>query len=137
MKLEQRYIVFKVKDVKALMDPHEISQLNHLCDLMSKRRNAVGKAPLDCLCIDVDWPEYAVALHALEARVDAPGEGVPPAMMAVHADALRDVIVALTSGGELTRFLQLTREESILGNKNNPIDRLIADFNAQVTKWVR
>lgn len=137
MKLEQRYVVFKVKDAQTLLQPHEIEQLNHLCRVMEARRHNSGKPPLQCLCVEPDWPEYAIALHALETRVDTPAEATPPPMVVVHAAALRDIIEAVTGPGQLVKFMQMTRRESILGNKANAIDTLIEDFNTQVSKWER
>ncbi len=46
----------------------------------------------------------------------------------VNADALRQVLKALIGPGHLIRELQVTRG----GLFENPIDKLVAEFNAQV-----
>lgn len=47
----------------------------------------------------------------------------------VNADALRQVLVALTGPGHLIRELQFTRDNPPIMT-GNPIDTLIRDYNA-------
>ena len=42
---------------------------------MAEHRTAIGKPRLDCVVVEVDWPEYEPTWEAIEARIT----GVQPA----------------------------------------------------------
>lgn len=69
MQLENRYIVLKLKDVKAL-PAYGLNQLDVVCHEVDAVRGKRGTEPLECLVIEKDWPEYEPALAMLSARVD-------------------------------------------------------------------
>ena len=66
---EKRYIVFKVSDVDAHFTPEERQQLARLALFQRVGREEVGKAPLECVVVEADWPGYEPTWRAIEARV--------------------------------------------------------------------
>ena len=70
MKLENRYYVAKITDVRGALSAEDFKQF---CELLGKAHNArlARKAqPLEALVLERDWPEYAPALAMLGQRVD-------------------------------------------------------------------
>ena len=84
-KREERYIVFKLSDVKKDFFPSEISQLLELYETQQSMRKQNGKPPLDCVVVESDWPEYEPTWRAIEARVTG---AQPAAMEPTMQDAL-------------------------------------------------
>jgi hypothetical protein len=72
MKLEHRYIIFKISDLGNSLKCDEVRALARQYN--SECRISRGKPALECLVIEKDWPEYEPALKLLSARVD----GVAP-----------------------------------------------------------
>lgn len=70
MKLENRYVVLKHKDLDKCLSNEEVSSLRALCSKVNRYRYNRKAAPLTGLYIEKDWPEYEPTLHLLEARVD-------------------------------------------------------------------
>lgn len=68
---EYRYIVLKRKDVKAALTEDERGLLNSLCGKISDYRIGEGKAPLECVVVESDWPEYETTWESIELRVDS------------------------------------------------------------------
>lgn len=69
MKREERYLVFKYTDLHDLDTYYQ----NNLADIISEvngKRAARGKASINCVVIESDWPEYEVVWKLLEKRVD-------------------------------------------------------------------
>lgn len=67
-KREQRYIVFKVKDLVKL-DPYWQKQLTGLRIEVELLRHERGKPDLDCVVIEKDWPEYEPVWKMVEDRM--------------------------------------------------------------------
>lgn len=66
---ENRYIVFKVKDVEELPKTDKVA-LMLACDGIKSVRKARGKTPsLECLVIESDWPEYEIVWQMIEDRM--------------------------------------------------------------------
>ena len=68
-KLEERYIVFKLSDVEEHFTPGEKQQLARLVEVQRVGREEAGKAPLKCVVVESDWPEYEPTWKAIEARM--------------------------------------------------------------------
>ena len=69
MKLENRYVVLKEKDLEVL-SVSERNQLDNICRSINLHRGKSGRQGLDSLVIEKDWPEYSPALDLLSARVN-------------------------------------------------------------------
>lgn len=66
---EERYIVFKLSDVEEHFTPGEKQQLARLAEVQRVGRSESGKPLLECVVVEVDWPEYEPTWRAIEARV--------------------------------------------------------------------
>ena len=62
---EERYIVFKLSDVEEYFTPGEKQQLARLVEVQRAGREEDGKAPLECVVVESDWP-------ALRVRISCP-----------------------------------------------------------------
>jgi len=65
---ELRYEVIKLKDAKAYLTEAEIDTLARIGEKVSAGRARDGKAPLSCVVVESDWPEYEPTWSAIEAR---------------------------------------------------------------------
>lgn len=80
-KREDRYIVFKRSDLKAMADAgllpdEEARALNLLrARVMFWRTENKKKAPLRCVVVESDWPEYEPTWKAIEARCSSGSAG--------------------------------------------------------------
>ena len=66
---EERYLVFKYTDLHDLGTYYQ----NILADIISEvngKRAARGRAGINCVVIEHDWPEYETVWKLLEERVD-------------------------------------------------------------------
>ena len=71
MELEDRYVVYKLKDLKEVHDGLRVV-LYMVDKFTAEARTARGANPnLQCLVIEKDWPEYETVLKMLSDRVDA------------------------------------------------------------------
>ena len=79
LKREERYLVFKLSDVEEHFTPGEKQQLARLAEVQRVGREETGKAPLECVVVEADWPEYEPTWKAIEARVagERPTPSVP------------------------------------------------------------
>lgn len=68
-KREERYIVFKLSDVEEHFTPGEKQQLARLAEVQRVGREEAGKAPLECVVVEADWPEYEPTWKAIQARM--------------------------------------------------------------------
>lgn len=71
MQREERYIVFKVKDIKKYLPVKTQNELAFLELDVNDARNADGKPTLQCVIVEHDWPEYEPTWQAIEKRVDS------------------------------------------------------------------
>ena len=65
-KREERYVVFKLSDLGNSLKGDEIRRL---AKEYAEQRGLKGKAPLECVVVESDWPEYEPTWKAIEARV--------------------------------------------------------------------
>jgi hypothetical protein len=68
-KQEERYVVFKLSDVEEHFTPGERQQLARLVEVQRVGREEAGKAPLECVVVEADWPEYEPTWKAIQARM--------------------------------------------------------------------
>lgn len=66
---EERYIVFKISDVLEHLTTTEAIHLARLYEIQRVGRREAGKAELECVVVEADWPEYESTWRAIEARV--------------------------------------------------------------------
>ena len=92
---EERYIVFKISDIRAALSTSEFDDLRYMHRVVNACRERNGKVPLACVVVEEDWPEYEPTRQAIEARVTgAQAQNVP----SVPVAALRPVIDWLRNG---------------------------------------
>ena len=70
MNREHRYYVAKKKDVEKYLSDDQQLQLDRLLTKIRIGRLNDGKADVQTVCVDSDWPEYETVWKMLEARVD-------------------------------------------------------------------
>jgi hypothetical protein len=63
---ESRYIVMKVSDVNVALSDVEREQLSGLMEKIVEHRQSAGKAPLECVVVEADWPIYDSTWDAVE-----------------------------------------------------------------------
>lgn len=73
---EYRYMVFKLKDIQFSLTREERGFLKHLAGKVHDYRLGEGKAPLECVVVESDWPEYESTWKAIEKRMDETPNGV-------------------------------------------------------------
>ena len=72
---EVRYVVLKNADIMQCLTINELIELRRIQARVAEHRTAIGKPRLDCVVVEVDWPEYEPTWEAIEARIT----GVQPA----------------------------------------------------------
>lgn len=70
MKLEQRYLVFKISDLQKFLSYEQREMLDAIDSEISIGRHHNQKQDLECLCIEKDWPEYEIVLSLLSERIN-------------------------------------------------------------------
>jgi len=65
MAKENRYVVFKIKDMKQSLTISEQKTLQQLSDKVDKYRVGIKKTPLKCVVVEHDWPEYEPTWNAI------------------------------------------------------------------------
>ena len=79
MKREWRYLVAKRVDVERALTEVEQNILQTLLHKVHVWRTTVaGKATLDCVVVESDWPEYEPTWKAIEKRVGVALAGDKP-----------------------------------------------------------
>lgn len=66
-RLEDRYLVFKRKDLEVL-DDNQRRILNNLRDKVNAGRQQRGRKPLDVIVVEHDWPEFAALENKILSR---------------------------------------------------------------------
>jgi glutamate/tyrosine decarboxylase-like PLP-dependent enzyme len=70
MKRENRYLVFKYKDLTNCLDDDDWDFLNQLNKKVNEYRETKGKEILTCVIVENDWPEYSTVWNLIETRVN-------------------------------------------------------------------
>lgn len=66
---EPRYVVFKIKDIKAYCTQAIQNRLSDIGQLISFGREVDGKPPFNVVVVEQDWPEFEKTWAAIEARM--------------------------------------------------------------------
>jgi hypothetical protein len=67
---EDRYLVFKRKDIEKYLTENDQSVLYGVSNIIRKGRFKDGRDfDMDCVVIESDWPEYEPAWEMIEDRV--------------------------------------------------------------------
>ena len=69
MEREQRYIVIKLTDLEKTSPEIQGAALA-VCDAVIEQREQAEKAPLECVVVEKDWPEYDETWFTIARRVD-------------------------------------------------------------------
>lgn len=69
MNREERYVVLKKADVDVALTQPEQAALHRIRAKVLAHRQKQGKAPLQCVVVEQDWPEYEPTWNAIAARV--------------------------------------------------------------------
>ncbi len=70
MERENRYLVLKLEDIDAYLEPSEKILLSALGTSVDAGRALDDKPELECVVVESDWPEYDSTWKAIEKRVD-------------------------------------------------------------------
>lgn len=70
MEREFRYLVLKYKDIAKHLSEEDTRTLIELAKKIDAGREKDGKKPVECVCVEHDWPEYEEVWVMLAARVD-------------------------------------------------------------------
>lgn len=65
---ENRYLVAKIRDASKYLSELELVTLFNLLRRIDAGRRADGKASMDCVLVESDWPEYELVWSLIEAR---------------------------------------------------------------------
>ena len=108
-KREDRYMVFKISDVVEHCTKTEALHLARLYEIQRVGRKDAGKAELECVVVESDWPEYEPTWKAIEARVTGaqPAPSMPNSLP-VYADPFTYIIQHLNSNP-----YSLTKDECV------------------------
>jgi hypothetical protein len=67
---EERYIVFKIKDLANCLSSDERHQLDAIRQRINDYRIHNGKQVLECAVVESDWPEFEPTWKMVSERVD-------------------------------------------------------------------
>ena len=67
-RLEDRYVVLKIKDIEKYLHDRDLKELNLILTLISAGREADGRQVLEAIVVEKDWPEYGIVYSMLERR---------------------------------------------------------------------
>lgn len=90
MKRENRYFVIKNDDALLALDRSDCHHFNYIMDKVRDFRAKRGAAPLECVVIESDWPEYEHVWELIRLRVEKaqiPAETVQGVVDAPAVDA--------------------------------------------------
>jgi hypothetical protein len=119
MNREQRYLVVKLADMKNWLTPAEQKIVKILAAKVDMAREGMGRAPLQTVVVEADWPEYEPTWAAIAARVDAmpqPDPAAPAQRMnpiyrdayircaSMYDDAIDRIGISIDTGGDVLRL---------------------------------
>jgi hypothetical protein len=96
-KREDRYMVFKISDVVEHCTKAEALHLARLYEIQRVGRKDAGKAELECVVVESDWPEYEPTWRAIEARAVGSSEEsavqTAPSFVDAYQGAMEEVAI--------------------------------------------
>lgn len=69
-KREPRYIIFKIKDLERYFSAVKREAIADFGEQIARLRRMDGKAPLNAVVVEQDWPEFEPTWAAIEARMN-------------------------------------------------------------------
>lgn len=124
---QNRYIVFKIKDVTEYLNESDKETLLRLATKCTLGRISCDKQPLQCVVVESDWPEYEPTWAAIEKRMSGvatpcPSKSEAPTSKAIAAyhllekaqALLHDADAACTNGCELAATVLVNLERGQL-----------------------
>ncbi|QQO84109.1 hypothetical protein [Shewanella algae] len=63
---ENSYLVIKIKDMEEALDFEELREMASLSEKVEGYRVVNGKAPLECVVVESDWPNYEKTWQEIE-----------------------------------------------------------------------
>lgn len=70
---EERYIVLKNKDIQFLSNEQK-QQLKDICHTIEVIRAERSAAPMECVVVEHDWPEYEYVWGLIQHRMEVFGK---------------------------------------------------------------
>lgn len=70
MKREQRYLIFKIKDIENYLTTLQLDALQDIVKTINSNRLKAGKEIVKAVVVEHTWPEYELTWLAIEKRVD-------------------------------------------------------------------
>ncbi|TBM39778.1 hypothetical protein [Vibrio cholerae] len=64
---EDRYLVLKRSDIETSLSEGQKDILLAIADIVGLERRRLGKAPLECVVVESDWPNYAEVWKSVES----------------------------------------------------------------------
>jgi len=58
MEREDRYLIFKYKDIEKYLAKAELRYLELVADAINSGRSNDGKSQIKCVVVEDDWPQY-------------------------------------------------------------------------------
>lgn len=77
VKREDRYLVFKYKDVEAALTEDQHQTLHYLSALVDAHRRRQDKDVLQALVVEKDWPEFEATWALIAARIATTEKATP------------------------------------------------------------
>ena len=143
MEREHRYYVAKKKDVEKYLSDEQQLQFDRLLTKIRIGRLNDGKADVQTVCVDSDWPEYEIVWKMIEARVDgrASPVSVPEGMELSEPTLLSDGsgfgILSLPLPKDHWLYAEREYEEGALDPKDLPGPILTHAHRQQVVDAIR
>ena len=66
---EERYLVFKRKDMAKYLSKEGQGQLLYFADKIARERRLDGRVEMNCVVVEHDWPEAEAVWSMIEARM--------------------------------------------------------------------
>lgn len=82
-----KYWVAKLSDVNSALSDEEKGLLDRLLGKVAAHREATGKAPLECVVVESDWPNYAEIWASIERVASGNNDTVQAALEEMISNA--------------------------------------------------
>ncbi|HCH1893826.1 TPA: hypothetical protein NKR04_002332 [Vibrio parahaemolyticus] len=82
-----KYWVAKLSDVNSALSDEEKGLLDRLLGKVAAHREATGKAPLECVVVESDWPNYAETWASIERVASGNNDTVQAALEEMISNA--------------------------------------------------